>query len=229
VSAADFDAVDEAIAAAHAAAGSAEALRAHLAERLAAGRVLLAALPALLAEAAAARSLAASKVIDPAAGLDRPRPAGRTWAPAGARPARPPGADPLTAGEPRRLAGELTALDALAAADQWRPLAARLPAWSARVHAATDLAAATRDRCRALLAQRDELRGRLGAYRAKAQAYGLAEDAELCRLAELAQGTLYTAPCDLTAAGQQVTAYAAAVGAATAARGPIAGRATGPA
>jgi hypothetical protein len=205
LSAADFDAVDETIASAHAAATSAEALRRHLAERLAAGRALLEALPALLAEARAARDLARVKI------ADLPRTADG-----------PPGV-----AEPRRLTGELTALDALAAADQWRALAARLPAWSARVHAATDQAATTRDGCRALLAQRDELRGRLGAYRAKAQAYGLAEEAELIRLADLAHGTLYTAPCDLAAAGQQVGAYAAAVAAVTAASRPIAGRTTG--
>jgi hypothetical protein len=47
-------------------------------------------------------------------------------------------------------------------------------------------------------------------------------------LAELAHSALYTAPCDLTAAGQQVSAYTTAVGAATAARRPTAGRMTGP-
>src|SRR5262249_4778493 len=51
LSAADFDAVDDAIAAAHAAVTSGEALREHLSERLAAGRALLEALPALLTEA----------------------------------------------------------------------------------------------------------------------------------------------------------------------------------
>src|SRR5262249_30962498 len=223
LSAPDFDAVDDAIAAAYAAATSGEALRERLSERLAAGRALLEALPALLAEAGAARDLAMTKIADPA-GLDLPDPGG-IHRPAAAAPRA---VAPLSAaGGLRHLAGELTALEALAAADQWPALATRLPAWSARVQATTAAASAVRERGRALLAHRDELRGRLGAYQAKAQAYGLSEDTELARLAELAHSALYTAPCDLTAAGQQVSAYAAA-GAAPAARRPPAGRTTGP-
>jgi hypothetical protein len=238
LSAAAFDAVDDAIAAAHASVTSAEALREHLTERLAAGRALLDALPALLGEARAARDLAAVKIAGTVAAPATPVPGGtrgRAVSAAVSRPAAiaradaPRAADRLpTDGELRALGSELAALDALAAAGQWRVLAARRPSWSAGVHAVTDQAAAVRDRCRADLARRDELRGRLGAYQAKARAYGLAEDAELSRLADLAHGTLSVAPCDLTAAGQQVSDYAAAVRAATATSTPGAGRTPGP-
>jgi hypothetical protein len=59
----------------------------------------------------------------------------------------------------------------------------------------------------AALATRDELRGRLDAYRAKAQALGRAEDLELDRLYVGARGVLYSAPCDLVEADALVTAY----------------------
>ena len=54
---------------------------------------------------------------------------------------------------------------------------------------------------------RDELRGRLDAYRAKAQAVGRGEDLELDRLYVDARDVLYSAPCDLVEAGALVTAY----------------------
>ena len=59
----------------------------------------------------------------------------------------------------------------------------------------------------AALATRDELRGRLDAYRAKAQALGRAEDLELDRLYVGARDVLYSAPCDLVEAAALVTAY----------------------
>jgi hypothetical protein len=46
-------------------------------------------------------------------------------------------------------------------------------------------------------ARRDELRGLLGAYHAKAQAVGLAEDLALDELYSAAADALYVAPCDL--------------------------------
>ncbi len=57
------------------------------------------------------------------------------------------------------------------------------------------------------LERRDELRGLLGAYRAKAQAMGLAEDAELEALYGRAKDSLYTAPCDVEEAERNVTLY----------------------
>jgi hypothetical protein len=57
------------------------------------------------------------------------------------------------------------------------------------------------------LAERDEWRGVLSAYRAKANALGLAEDLEADRLYREALETLYTAPCDLQVAARQVEAF----------------------
>ena len=54
------------------------------------------------------------------------------------------------------------------------------------------------------LATRDELRGRLEAYRARARSLGRAEDLELARLYERARDALYTAPCDLAEAEELV-------------------------
>jgi hypothetical protein len=60
---------------------------------------------------------------------------------------------------------------------------------------------------RSALSARDELRGRLDAYRAKAQAVGQGEDLELNQLYVNARDVLFTAPCDLVEASALVTAY----------------------
>jgi hypothetical protein len=59
----------------------------------------------------------------------------------------------------------------------------------------------------AALATRDELRGRLDAYRAKAQAVGRGEDLELDLLYVGARDLLHSAPCDLVEAEARVTSY----------------------
>ena len=61
------------------------------------------------------------------------------------------------------------------------------------------------------LAKRDELRGLLGAYQAKAQALGLAESLELDQLYSSARDVLYSAPCDLAAAEQCVQEFQRAI------------------
>ena len=61
------------------------------------------------------------------------------------------------------------------------------------------------------VATRDELRGRLDAYRAKAQATGRGEDLDLERLYCDAKELLYTAPCDLFRAGELVAAFQRAI------------------
>ena len=63
------------------------------------------------------------------------------------------------------------------------------------------------DACRAPLAARNELRGRLDAYRAKANALGLLEEPRLCALYDQAHTSLYTAPTDLAAAIGLVEQY----------------------
>ncbi|KRV47945.1 hypothetical protein AQ490_05965 [Wenjunlia vitaminophila] len=57
------------------------------------------------------------------------------------------------------------------------------------------------------LAVRAELRGRLDAYKAKAARLGLAEDPELLERHDIARRLLWSAPCDLRAAGQAVRRY----------------------
>ena len=54
---------------------------------------------------------------------------------------------------------------------------------------------------------RDELRGVLDAYHAKALATGLAEDLPLDRLYTLARDELYGAPCDVAEADRLVAEY----------------------
>ena len=61
--------------------------------------------------------------------------------------------------------------------------------------------------CRAPIEARAELRGRMDALRAKARARGVAEEDELCRLAEECRALLYTRPTDLARAGEAVGAY----------------------
>jgi hypothetical protein len=74
----------------------------------------------------------------------------------------------------------------------------------------SDLAAATSAGVRVAGRQMDmrrELRGRLEAYKAKAQALGRAEDAGLNQRFQAAHEVLYSAPCDLDEAARLVTAY----------------------
>lgn len=105
------------------------------------------------------------------------------------------------------LMPDLAALDALAAAGQWALISPRLAAWTrrAREHLAALNSATARNT--ALLAGRNEMRGRLDAYRAKALSRGLGEDPTLTSLADAARDLLYTAPCDLDAARRAVDAY----------------------
>jgi hypothetical protein len=63
----------------------------------------------------------------------------------------------------------------------------------------------------AALARRDELRGLLGAYKAKAARLGGAEDASLAERYARARDLLWTAPCDLAAAEAAVAGYQQAV------------------
>jgi hypothetical protein len=61
------------------------------------------------------------------------------------------------------------------------------------------------------MALRQELRGRLDAYRAKAYSLGKGEDVHLDRLYRAAREMLYTAPCDLAGAERRLAAYQGAV------------------
>jgi hypothetical protein len=63
----------------------------------------------------------------------------------------------------------------------------------------------------ALLSRRDELRGLLDAYQAKAARLGAAEDPHLAARYAQARELLWTAPCDLTAVASAVNGYQHAV------------------
>jgi hypothetical protein len=115
--------------------------------------------------------------------------------------------DVVTVAAGADLRPDLAAIDALAAAGQWPLISPRLADWARRArerHAALADAAA---RNAGLLSARNELRGRLDAYRAKALRRGLAESPDLTALADAAHAALFTAPCDLDAARTAVDAY----------------------
>ncbi|HEV8296604.1 MAG TPA: hypothetical protein VGQ20_04905, partial [Acidimicrobiales bacterium] len=64
---------------------------------------------------------------------------------------------------------------------------------------------------RAPLARRDELRGLLASYRAKAGDVGVAEDPRIAALTRAAHQQLHTAPTDLARAEQLIAELAVAL------------------
>ena len=109
------------------------------------------------------------------------------------------------------LARQAAALDGLRAAGRWTRLATELDALD-------KLAADLIEQCQgaerdalALLDRRDELRGLLDAYRARAALAGAVEDSALEARYSQAQELLWTAPCDLPSATAAVTGYQQAV------------------
>jgi hypothetical protein len=105
----------------------------------------------------------------------------------------------------------LASLGALAADGQWARLAAELDRCEAELAAATTQTAGLRQAAADALGQRDELRGLLRAYKAKAARLGAAEDPDLAARFDQAYGLLWTAPCDLAAAQAAVAAYQRAI------------------
>ncbi|HEY2505544.1 MAG TPA: hypothetical protein VGI58_03435 [Streptosporangiaceae bacterium] len=117
------------------------------------------------------------------------------------------------------LAARASALDGLQAAGRWTRLASELAAVERDVARASAQARAAQGAAVAQLARRDELRGLLEAYRAKAIGRGGAEHPGLLAAYELARDLLWTAPCDLDAAAAAVQGYQQAVQALPAAAG----------
>lgn len=105
------------------------------------------------------------------------------------------------------LRERLDALPALRAAGRWSDLAARLVELEESIGGAVQRAEHARALSVGLLERRDELRGRLDAYRVKAARLGFAEHAELARLQEQARALLWTAPCDLRRATVALAGY----------------------
>jgi hypothetical protein len=126
---------------------------------------------------------------------------------AAARIAAPLPAAPEVAG----LADQLAALSGLKAAGRWSHLASELDVIEKR---ATTTAAqcqqAERDAV-ALLDRRDELRGLLDAYRARAARLGAIEDTELEARYARARKLLWMRPCDLSASADAVIGYQRAI------------------
>ncbi|WP_034483508.1 hypothetical protein [Actinomadura oligospora] len=117
--------------------------------------------------------------------------------------------------EPSDLAGSLAdrlaALRSLPATGRWDELAERLADLERAAADARARKQRERDLAAGLLERREELRGRLAAYRVKAARLGLAEDAELLRIHERARELLWTSPCDLRAATVALSGYQQAV------------------
>jgi hypothetical protein len=105
------------------------------------------------------------------------------------------------------LRPDLAAIDALATAGQWALISPRLADWTRRARERLAALRSATTHNGGLLAARNELRGRLDAYQAKALRVGLGESGDLSRLSEAARTALFTAPCDLDAARAAVNAY----------------------
>lgn len=106
-----------------------------------------------------------------------------------------------------RLAG----LSTLLAGGRWTRLASELDLLDRELATATASFREAERAAAAALARRDELRGLLGAYKAKAARLGAAEDAALAERYDRARDLLWTAPCDLAAAEAAVAGYQQAV------------------
>ncbi len=160
-------------------------LRADAQQRISVAAAAVAAAAAAQEDAAAARERATAKIAD--AGLP-----------------------PLVA-ETAGLEARLAAVDGLRAAGRWARLAAELDTIEAEAGAATQRCRDCERSATALLGRRDELRGLLEAYQAKAARLGGAEDTGLGNLYDQARDLLWTAPCDLAAADAAVMRYQRAI------------------
>jgi hypothetical protein len=110
------------------------------------------------------------------------------------------------------LGDRLGALDELRGQGRWIDLAARAAELERAAATALDQARATTGLITGLLARRDELRGRLDAYKAKAGRLGHAEDTGLTELYQRAHDLLWTSPCDLRRATVALADYQRAIG-----------------
>jgi hypothetical protein len=109
------------------------------------------------------------------------------------------------------LSGRLAGLDALLTAGRWTRLGSELDLLERELAAETGKFIDSERAVVALMNKREELRGLLDAYRAKAARLGSVEDAALTERYDRARDLLWTAPCDLTAAAGAVAGYQQAV------------------
>ena len=96
---------------------------------------------------------------------------------------------------------------ALAARSEWRAARRELHEWSRTASSLLANALRAGEASRLPIDQRNELRGRLDAYRAKANRLGLLEDSRLSQLYDRARQELYSAPTNLTTAEELVRRY----------------------
>ncbi|MFC4588574.1 hypothetical protein [Sphaerisporangium corydalis] len=94
---------------------------------------------------------------------------------------------------------------------RWLELAERLTGLERGAEEALAQAVRAAESIGGLIGRRDELRGRLSAYQAKAVRLGHAEDVALARLYGAARDLLWTAPCDLRRATVAVAEYQRAI------------------
>ena len=105
------------------------------------------------------------------------------------------------------LADGLAQVGRLTAAGRWREAHDELLRWTARADAALEKARAAAAANRAPVEARNQLRGRLDAYRAKARSLRLLETPAFVELHERAHRALFVAPTDLVHAEQLVARY----------------------
>ncbi len=122
---------------------------------------------------------------------------------AGALPPRP--------AELADLSARLSGLGALQAGGRWTRLASELDLLDRELATVTAGFKEAERAAVAAIAKRDELRGLLGAYKAKAARLGAVEDPGLAERYDQARDLLWTAPCDLAAAEAGVAGYQQAV------------------
>jgi hypothetical protein len=118
---------------------------------------------------------------------------------------------PVPAPMPRDLADGLLRVRALAEQGQWRAARSELDAWTDRSETALQRARDDAARNRAPIDERNELRGRIRAYKEKASAHGLLEDRAVTSAYNAAYEELHAAPTDLERAHELVRAYQSAV------------------
>jgi hypothetical protein len=105
----------------------------------------------------------------------------------------------------------LASLTALAAAGRWTRLEAELDRCERELTAAVNQTHDSERTVATALGRRDELRGLLDAYKAKAARLGVAENADLAGRYDEAHDLLWTAPCDPAAAEAAVARYQQAI------------------
>ena len=109
------------------------------------------------------------------------------------------------------LSARLADLGTLLAGSRWTRLASELDLLDRELATATTSFKDAERAVVAAMAKRDELRGLLGAYKAKAARLGAVEDSRLAEHYDRARTLLWTAPCDLAAAEAAVAGYQQAV------------------